>query len=160
MEFVNSSDDTTTEFSHAVVIFPPSDRQARTMFKLIMHQELEVALTRTPAGTGTGASTSSGGAAASTKKVAWSDRGWRRKEDFHAEMDAALADGAASRSGVVIARAQTLLEAETLRTQLAVSAAQVGYYHSHCPLTIHQALSSAHVCIYVLACGGLTESYQ
>jgi hypothetical protein len=110
-------------FEHAVVIYPPADRQARTMFKLIMMTELENALTCTalpPSGSTSNTTSSSG-----TKKVAWSDRGWRRREDFFAEMESSLSDGASSLSGVVIARAQTLREAEGLVAQLAGSAPQV-----------------------------------
>jgi len=120
MEFVDSTSDA-AGYNHAVLIYPPSDRQARTMFKLILHQELEAALTRTSIPTKTSNTSSSSG----SKKVAWSDRGWRRKEDFHTEMEAALGDGGSALSGIVIARAQTLSEAEALRAQLAVSAAQV-----------------------------------
>ena len=122
MEFV-STDETLSIFEHAVIIFPPAEKQARIMFKLLMMTELEKVLTRSaiPSG-GTGTSSSS----TSTKRVAWSDRGWRRREDFHQEMEKALSDGQSSLSGVVIARGQTQEEAEALVAQLATDSAQVG----------------------------------
>jgi hypothetical protein len=117
MDFVNISDDTSS-YDHAVVIYPPDDRQARIMFKLMMIAELETALTHKTTIKQSSTSTSA-------KKVAWSDRGWRRKDDFCTELECALSDGASSSSGVVIARVQTRLEAEALVAQLAASAAQV-----------------------------------
>lgn len=110
-----------SSFELAVIIFPPADRQARTMFKLLMMTELEKALTRTSAPPSSGSGSSSG-----TKRVAWSDRGWRRRDDFHQEMEKALSDGESSLSGVIIAREQTLQEAEALVAQLAANSAQVG----------------------------------
>jgi hypothetical protein len=59
------------------------------------------------------------------KRVAWSDRGWRRKEDFITELQAALSVGECVSGGVVVARALRDEEAEALRAQLALTAPQV-----------------------------------
>lgn len=125
MEFIATED---AAFDQAVVIFPPADRQARIMFKMMMMTELEKILTRTPNLSGSSTSSSS----SCTKRVAWSDRGWRRRDDFLLEMEKALSDGQSSTSGVVIARGQTRQEAEALVEQLAANATQVSKGESLC----------------------------
>jgi hypothetical protein len=126
IEFMdNTSGDSVSECVSggvAVVVFPPADRQARTMFRLLIQPQLEHALTHSHTHSpGTGTGTGSEG----VKRVAWSDRGWRRKEDFITELEAALSVGECVSGGVVVARALRDEEAEALRAQLALTAPQV-----------------------------------
>ena len=112
MEFVKSGRD----YDQAVVVFPPEESQTRKMFLMMMRRELDTVLTT---------ANSDDSTSSATRRVAWSDRGWRRREDFHRELEKAISDSKSTVTGIVIARSQTSQEAENIVSRLAVSAAQV-----------------------------------